>query len=73
MNMDSMGSMFNRKLDHEYCISRMNYFEKIAYDLIHEDNSLKVNDVSEVVDKFISTCTAADMIVRERLYFPKQP
>ena len=72
MNMNSMGSMFNRKLDHEYCISRMNYFEKTAYDLIHEDKNLKVNDVSEVVDKFISTCIAADMIVRERLYFPKQ-
>ena len=60
------GSMFNRKLDHTYCISRMNYFEKIAYDLIHEGKDLKVNNVSEVVDKFISTCIAADMIVRER-------
>ena len=66
-------SMFNRKLDHTYCISRMNYFEGVVYDLIHEDKSLKVNNVSEVVDKFISTCIAADMIVRERLFFPKQP
>lgn len=67
-------SMFGRKLDHLYCISRMDYFEKCAYDLINEDAGLgkpTSSNSSNVVDGFIGTCIAADMIVREYLYFPK--
>lgn len=74
-------SMFDRKLDHLYCISRMDYFEKCAYDLIIESVDIKLDDISsgksasdnssDVVDGFIGTCIAADMIVREYLYFPK--
>lgn len=66
------GSMFNRKLDHNYCISRMNYFEGVVYDFIHEGKKLKIDNHTKLVDKFISTCVQADMIVRESLYFPKQ-
>ena len=72
MNMDNMGSMFNRKLDHEYCISRMNYFEGIVYDFIDEGKKLNMDNHAKFVDNFISTCMQVDMIVRERLYFPKQ-
>lgn len=67
-------SMFGRELDHLYCISRMDYFEKCAYDLIIEDVGLSnpaSSNSSRIVDDFISTCIAADMIVREYLYFPK--
>lgn len=67
-------SMFGRKLDHLYCISRMDYFEKCAYDLIVESAGLgkpTSDNSSKLVDGFIGTCIAADMIVREYLYFPK--
>jgi hypothetical protein len=67
-------SMFGRKLDHLYCVSRMDYFEKCAYDLINEDAGLgkpTSSNSSSVVDGFIGTCVAVDMIVREYLYFPK--
>lgn len=69
-------SMFDRKLDHLYCISRMDYFEKCAYDLIIESADIKLDNISsgnssKVVDGFIGTCIAADVIVREYLYFPK--
>ena len=69
MNMDSM---FNRKLDHTYYISRMNYFEWMVYDFIDEGKKLKIDNHDKFVDKLISTCMQVDMIVRERLYFPKQ-
>ena len=29
-------NLFGRKLDHEYCISRMGIMEKIAYDFIYK-------------------------------------
>ena len=67
------GSMFNRKLDHNYCISRMNYFEGVVYDFIDEGKKLNIDNHAKFVDKFISTCMQVDMIVRERLYFHKQP
>lgn len=65
-------SLRGRRLDHEYCISRMDIMEKIAYDFIYKDTEFK-NDywVSPVIDKFIETCIAADMLVREHLYYPK--
>lgn len=64
--------LFGRKLDHEYCISRMNIFEKIAYDFIYKDTEFQSKDWVIVIDKFIETCVAADMIVREHLYYPKR-
>ena len=64
-------SLQGRKLDHEYTISRMDIFEKIAYDFIYKDTEFRNSDWRIVIDKFIETCIAADMLVREHLYYPK--
>ena len=64
-------SLQGRKLDHEYIISRMDIFEKIAYDFIYKDTEFRNSDWRIVIDKFIETCIAADMLVREHLYYPK--
>ena len=64
-------SLRGRKLDHEYCISRMDTFEKKAYDLIYKDTEFRNSDWCIVIDKFIEVCISYDMIVREYLYYPK--
>ena len=64
-------SLRGRKLDHEYCISRMSIFEKIAYDFIYKDTEFRNSDWRIVIDKFIETCIAADLIIRGHLYYPK--
>ncbi len=64
-------NLFGRKLDHDFCISQMDRFEKIAYDFIYKDTEFKNGDWCIVIDKFIETCIATDMIVRENLYYPK--
>ena len=61
-----------RKLDHEYCISRMDFMEKVAYDFIYKDTEFRNSDWTIVIDKFIETCISADIIVREHLYYPKR-
>ena len=61
-----------RKLDHEYCISRMDNFEKIAYDFIYKDTEFRNSNWTIVIDNFIETCVAYDMLVREHLYYPKR-
>lgn len=61
-----------RKLDHEYCISRMDTFEKQAYDFIYKDTEFRNSDWCVVIDKFIETCVSYDMIVREHLYYPRR-
>lgn len=60
-----------RKLDHEYCISRMDIMEKTAYAFIYKDTEFSNSDWTIVIDKFIETCVAYDQIVREYLYYPK--
>ena len=65
-------SLRGRKLDHEYCISRMNIYEKIAYDFIYKDTEFKSKDWTVAINSFIEDCIAADMLVREHLYYPKQ-
>lgn len=65
-------NMFGRKLDHEYCISRMDMFEKVAYDFIYKDTEFKNENWVCVIDKFIETCISYDIIVREYLYYPKK-
>ena len=65
-------NLFGRKLDHEYTISRMDIFEKKAYEFIYKDTEFKNGDWCIVIDKFIETCIATDMIVREHLYYPKR-
>ena len=65
-------SLRGRRLAHEYCISRMDIFENIAYDFIYKDTEFRNSDWRIVIDKFIETCIAADMIVRENFYYPKQ-
>ena len=60
-----------RKLDHEYCISRMDIMEKIAYDFIYKDTEFRNSDWTIVIDKFIEVCVSYDKIVREHLYYPK--
>ena len=64
-------SLRGRRLDHEYCISRMDIFEKIAYDFIYKDTEFRNSDWRIVIDKFIETCIAADLIIRGHLYYPK--
>ena len=64
-------SLQGRKLDHEYTISRMGIFEKIAYDFIYKDTEFRNSDWRIVIDKFIETCIAADLIIRGHLYYPK--
>ena len=63
-------SLRGRKLDHEYCISRMDIFEKIAYDFIYKDTEFKSKDWTVAINSFIEDCIAADMLVREHLYYP---
>ena len=60
-----------RRLDHEYCISRMDIYEKKAYDFIYKDTEFRNSDWRIVIDKFIETCIAADLIIRGHLYYPK--
>lgn len=65
-----------KKLDKVFCIEMMNYYEHVAYNLINEDKSLSKLDtestqITTLVDKFIEDCIAADVILRERLYYPK--
>ena len=64
-------SLRGRRLDHEYCISRMDIFEKIAYDFIYKDTEFKSKDWTVAINSFIEDCIAADMLVREHLYYPK--
>ena len=64
-------SLRGRKLDHEYCISRMSIFEKIAYDFIYKDTEFKYKDWTVAINSFIEDCITADMLVREHLYYPK--
>lgn len=64
-------SLRGRRLDHEYCISRMDIMEKKAYDFIYKDTEFKNENWVSVIDKFIETCIAADLITREHLYYPK--
>ena len=64
-----------RKLDHIYTISRMDALEKIGYDLIYKDTEFKAKDLVDwttVIDAFIEDCIAADLIIREHLYYPKR-
>ena len=65
-------NLFGRKLDHEYCISRMDIMEKIAYDFIYKDTEFRNSDWTIVIDKFIESCVSYDMLVREHLYYPKR-
>ena len=53
-----------RKLDHEFCISQMDRFEKVAYTFIYKDTEFKNENWVCVIDKFIETCIAADLITR---------
>ena len=64
-------SLHGRKLDHEYTISRMDSLEKIAYDLIYKDAEFKSKDWTRTIDSFIEDCIAADLIIREHLYYSK--
>lgn len=61
-----------RKLDHIYTISRMDALEKIAYDLIYKDTEFKSKDWCAAIDAFIEDCIAADLIIREHLYYPRK-
>ena len=63
-------SLRGRRLDHEYCISRMEIMEKIAYDFIYKDTEFKSKDWTVVINSFIEDCIAADLITREHLYYP---
>ena len=63
-----------KKLDKVFCIRMMNYYEHAAYNLISEDKSLSKIDtestqITTLVDKFIEDCIAADVILREHLYY----
>ena len=65
-----------KKLDKVFCIRMMNYYEHAAYNLISEDKSLSKVDTESaqivtLVDKFFEDCIAADVILREHLYYPK--
>ena len=64
-------SLRGRRLDHEYCISRMDIMEKIAYDFIYKDTEFKSKDWTVVINSFIEDCIAADLIIREHLHYPK--
>ena len=64
-------SLRGRRLDHEYCISRMDIFAKIAYDFIYKDTEFKSKDWTVAINSFIEDCIAADLIIREHLYYPK--
>ena len=68
-----MKDSFNgRRLDHNYCVLRMSAMEKIAYDFIYKDTEFKSKDWTVAINSFIEDCIAADMLVREHLYYPKQ-
>lgn len=63
--------MFGRNLDHGYTISRMDFYEKCAYNFIYKDTEFKNDNWCIVIDKFIEDCIAYDMILCEHLYYPK--
>ena len=65
-------SLRGRKLDHEFCISQMDRFEKVGYNFIYKDTEFKSKDWTVAINSFIEDCIAADMLVREHLYYPKQ-
>ena len=50
----------------------MNAMEKIAYDLIYKDTEFKSTNWCVAIDAFIEDCIAADLILREHLYYPKR-
>ena len=50
----------------------MNAMEKVAYDLIYKDTEFKSKDWTNTIDRFIEDCIAADLIIREHLYYPKR-
>lgn len=63
-----------KKLDKVFRIRMMNYYEHAAYNFISEDKSLSKLDtestqITTLVDKFIEDCIAADVILREHLYY----
>ena len=65
-----------KKLDKVFCVRMMNYYEHAAYSLISEDKSLskletESTQIATLVDKFIEDCIAADVILREHLYYPE--
>ena len=60
-----------RKLDHEFCISQMDRFEKVAYNFIYKDTEFRNSDWTIVIDKFIEDCVSYATILREHLYYPK--
>ena len=64
-------SLRGRRLDHNYCVLRMNAMEKIAYDFIYKDTEFKNENWVSVIDKFIEVCISYDMLVREHLYYHK--
>ena len=65
-------SLRGRRLDHEYCVLRMDAMEKQAYDFIYKDTEFRNSDwCVVVVDKFIEACVSYDMIVREHFYYHK--
>ena len=65
-------SLRGRKLDHEFCISQMDRFEKVGYNFIYKDTEFKSKDWTVAINSFIEDYIAADMLVREHLYYPKQ-
>ena len=67
-----MKDSFNgRRLDHKYCVLRMDAMEKQVYDLIYKDTEFKSKDWTVAINSFIEDCIAADRLVREHLYYPK--
>lgn len=73
-----------RNLDHQYCISRMDYFEGKCYDFIYNKDDIcggmqnikmyapkGFTDFCITTDKFIESMINCDMIIREHLYYPK--
>ena len=65
-----------KKLDKVFCVEMMNFYEHAAYNLISEDKTLSRVDaestqITNLVDKFIEDCIAADVILREHLYYQK--
>ena len=59
-------------IDKVFCVSRMDYFETVFYNMITGLSDGHNVSQETAIDSFIEDCIAAEIITREHLYYPKR-
>ena len=54
-----------------FCVSRMDYFETVFYSMLTGLRGGHNASQETLINSFIEDCIAADLIIREHLYYPK--